>query len=63
VYLVPIETDDPHRIRGVLAVSGVQNCGNLSARLQAEDAESAERRVRRALDGELVTIKEPIEEG
>lgn len=58
---MPIIAADPDRIRGVLAVAGVQNVGNLSARLQAEDAEAATSRVRRALEGELVALREPIE--
>jgi hypothetical protein len=60
-FLVPIVAADPHRVRGVLALKGITNVGNLSARLQAEDAESAERRVRLALEGELVALREPIQ--
>jgi hypothetical protein len=45
VYLVPIEAADHHCIRGVLATQGIQNCGTLSTRLSADDAESAERSV------------------
>jgi hypothetical protein len=62
-FLVPIEAADPDRIRSVLAVARIANVGSVSARLHAEDAERAERRVRAALEGELFTLREPIEEG
>ena len=61
-YLVPIEGDAYHA-RGLLAVAGIQNVGNVSARLSAEDPVSAKRRVRAALKGEAFTLSEPIEEG
>ena len=60
-FLVPIEAPDIDRVRGLLAVQGIQNAGHVSARLSAEDAESAAERVRRALEGEPVKLGQPIE--
>jgi hypothetical protein len=60
-FLIPIEATDVDRVRGLLAVAGVQNVGNVSARLSADDAESATDRVRRALEGEPVELGQPIE--
>jgi hypothetical protein len=59
-YLVPIQ-GDVDRARGLLAVAGIQNTGHVSARLSAEDRESAEERVRRALEGEPFRVGEAIE--
>ena len=59
-FLVPIE-GDTDRARGLLAVAGIRNVGNLSARLSAEDREDAERRVKNALKGEPFTVREAIE--
>jgi hypothetical protein len=59
-YLVPVE-GDADRARGLLAFAGIQNVGHASARLSAEDPESAEERVRRALEGEPFTVGEAIE--
>ena len=60
-FLVPIEATDVDRVRGLLAVAGLQNVGNVNARLSAEDAESATDRVRCALEGKSVTLGQPIE--
>jgi hypothetical protein len=59
-YLVPIE-GDVDRARGLLAAAGIQNVGHVSARLSAEDRESAEKRVRRALEGEAFRVGKAIE--
>lgn len=59
-FLVPIEAEDVDHVRGLLAIQGIQNVGHVSARLGAEDAESATERVRRALEGEPVTLRAPL---
>ena len=64
IYLVTIE-GDPARAAGFLARVGIQNVdygeGSVSARLRADDAEAALRRVRAAL-GDEFTIGEVREE-
>jgi hypothetical protein len=60
-YLVPIQAADMDRVRELLAAAGIRNVGHVSARLSAEDPDDAEHRVRRALDGELVTVGQPLE--
>jgi hypothetical protein len=60
-FLVPIR-GDRDRAAGLLAVAGIQNvldAGGVSARLAANDLESAAGRVRAALEGEPFAVGEP----
>jgi hypothetical protein len=61
-FLVEVR-GDPARAAGLLALRGIQNLVHdaprtLTARLSADDRESAVQRVRAALDGEPFTVEE-----
>ena len=61
-YLIEVR-GDPARAAGLLALQGIQNLVHdaprtLTARLSADDGESAVRRVRAALEGEPFTVED-----
>ena len=61
-YLIEVR-GDPARAAGLLARQGIQNVVHdaprtLTARLSADDGESAVRRVRAALEGEPFTVED-----
>jgi hypothetical protein len=64
-FLVEVR-GDPARAAGLLARQGIQNLVHdsprtLTARLSADDGESAVRRVRAALEGEPFTVEDDAE--
>jgi hypothetical protein len=64
-YRVRISSPEPERMRGVLALAGIQSVvkdGSLSACLSATTAEKAHARVAGAIEGESASVDQPIPE-